>query len=133
MTTRRRNIRTQLEQELEEEQAASSAAPGSPRELQATIATLPVSAPIPESLPQEKSGAVGAADPTRQVKARRVEEEEGAEDAEPSFEDTYRRETYYIRRAYRPRLKRLLRATRKQKYALMEEGLEYLFEKYGIE
>jgi hypothetical protein len=66
-------------------------------------------------------------------------EEEDEEDDE-LFEQLYKRTTYYISRPNEKRLARLVKKFKKRpgrpgkpKYELMEEALEYLFEKYGIE
>jgi hypothetical protein len=56
-----------------------------------------------------------------------------AEEEEEQFESVYKRETYYIDRTYLPKLKKLIKKRGDTKTALMNEALEDLFTKYGIE
>lgn len=129
MSQRRRNVRTQLTDELEaerqaEEEAARNQTNRPARPQEAATNTPPVHRE--ESQPSNQKG-----------ETREEEDDEELEDS--LFEETYKRSTFYIRRAYEPRLKRLVRKFRKRpgnpgktKYELFEEALEYLFEKYEI-
>ena len=155
-SSRRRNARTQLEAEVAELEAQEQGDQGDqqqrdePSTPTATITTTAASAPTPASSvapeqprDREDEQVIPPASNT-QVKpgkqARHIEEDEEEEDEEDDelFEDLYKRTTYYIRRTNIPRLKKLVRKfkrgpERRPKYDLMEEALEYLFEKYGIE
>src|SRR5712691_6983256 len=56
-----------------------------------------------------------------------------AEEEEEQFERVYKRETYYIDRSYLPKLKKLIKNLGDTKTAVMNEALEDLFTKHGIE
>ena len=117
---RRRKVNVWANDESETPNKGFNAALDLVREQQTTLP--------PQTAPQEKREEA----PERLQHLTRGEEEE--DDEKTYFEETYRRETYYIRRTNRPRLKHLLKKLKpKNKYEVMEEGLEYLFEKYGIE
>ena len=105
-TRRRQNIRTQTNQELAELEAAEQ---GSQEERE--------DEPMRE---ESRSHLVRH----RAARKERVEEQ---------FESVYKRDTYYIDRTYAPRLKKMIEKTNHSKTALLNEGLVYLFEKYGIE
>jgi hypothetical protein len=138
MTTRRRNIRTQTEQELAELEAAEQAAstghqqPGLPATSDATqVETRPVAPPTqvtPRPAQRAKDEEPGDSR-AHLVKHRRPR----AEEEEEQFESVYKRETYYIDRTYLPKLKKLIKKRGDTKTALMNEALEDLFTKYGIE
>jgi hypothetical protein len=138
MTTRRRNIRTQTEQELAELEAAELAAstqiqqPGLPATSDAThvetrLAALPAQV-TPRPAPREKDEE-SEDSRAHLVKHRRPR----AEEEEEQFERVYKRETYYIDRTYLPRLKKLIKKLGDTKTAVMNEALEDLFTKHGIE
>ena len=138
MTTRRRNIRTQTEQELAELEAAEQAAstqiqqPGLPATSDAThVETKPTAVlaqvtPRPATREKDEESEDSRAHLVKHRRPRAEEEEE-------QFERVYKRETYYIDRSYLPKLKRLIRKQDQTKTALMNEALEDLFAKYGIE
>ncbi len=138
MTTRRRNIRTQTEQELAELEAAEQAAstqiqqPGLPATSDATRVETRLAAPpaqvTPRPAPSEKDEE-SQNSRAHLVKHRRPR----AEEEEEQFERVYKRETYYIDRTYLPKLKKLIKKLGDTKTAVMNEALEDLFTKHGIE
>ena len=104
---RRQNIRTQTDQELAEFEATEQ---GSQQE---DHQDEPVSEESRSHLVRHRA-----------ARKERVEEQ---------FESVYKRDTYYIDRTYAPRLKKMIEKTNHSKTALLNEGLAYLFEKYGID
>ncbi len=138
MTTRRRNIRTQTEQELAELEAAEQAAstqiqqPGLPATSEATHVETRLAAPptqvTPRPAPREQDEE-SQDSRAHLVKHRRPR----AEEEEEQFERVYKRETYYIDRTYLPKLKKLIKKLGDTKTAVMNEALEDLFTKHGIE
>jgi hypothetical protein len=106
---------------------ASTVTPTPPPQASPTIQ--PIARPAPAS-PQKA--------PVKSAPAQQEEDEE--EEENELFEQMYRRTTYYISKPNERRLARLVKKFKKRpgrpgkpKYELMEEALEYLFEKYGIE
>lgn len=134
MTTRRRNIRTQTEQELAELEAAEQAAstqvrqPDLPVTSGAIQAETRMVAPPAQVTPREKDEEQEDSR-AHLVKHRRPR----AEEEEEQFESVYKRETYYIDRSYLPKLKKLIKKLGYTKTAVMNEALEDLFTKHGIE
>jgi len=129
MSQRRRNMRTNLDQELEQELAAREGGdqanvPGAPTPATpapAQLASVPTMAPAPAAAPlQSRAHLV-------QHRAPR------ADTVEEQFENVYQRETYYIDRAYFPKLKQLIKDSGNTKTALMNEALDLLFQKYGVQ
>ena len=110
---RRQNIRTQTDQELAELEAAEEQ--GSPQVV---------------SIREEHED-----EPTREESRSHLVRHRAArkERVEEQFESVYKRDTYYIDRTYAPRLKKMIEKTNLSKTALLNEGLAYLFEKYGID
>ncbi len=138
MTTRRRNIRTQTEQELAELEAAEQAAstvhqqPGFPATPGATQVETRQAAPPAQVTPrpaQREKDEESEDSRAHLVKHRRPR----AEEEEEQFENVYKRETYYIDRSYLPKLKKLIKKLGESKTAVMNEALEDLFTKHGIE
>ena len=138
MTTRRRNIRTQTEQELAELEAAEQAAstvhqqPGLSATLGATQVETRPAAPPAQVTPrpaQREKDEESEDSRAHLVKHRRPR----AEEEEEQFENVYKRETYYIDRSYLPKLKKLIKKLGESKTAVMNEALEDLFTKHGIE
>jgi hypothetical protein len=137
MTTRRRNIRTQTEQELAELEAAEAASaqalqPGLPATSDATHVETRPAAPSAQVTPrpaQRAKDEESEGSRAHLVKHRRPR----AEEEEEQFERVYKRETYYIDRTYLPRLKKLIKKLGDTKTAVMNEALEDLFTKHGIE
>lgn len=141
MTTRRRNIRTQTEQELAELEAAERAAQAGQTDTtpEATpTESRAAAAPAPPTVAQPSTRASQRGDQDEDkwedsrahlVKHRRPR----AEEEEEQFERVYKRETYYIDRSYLPKLKKLIKKLDHTKTAVMNEALEDLFSKYGIE
>ena len=146
MSTRRRNIRTQTEQELAELEAAEQAAvvqvhqadvsptrgatqtETSPADLVAQT-TAPQVRPRSPQEEQPEHGEEWADSRAHLVKHRHPR----AEDEEEQFERVYKRETYYIDRSALPKLKKLIKKLDRTKTAVMNEALADLFTKYGIE
>jgi hypothetical protein len=144
MTTRRRNIRTQTEQELAELEATERAVGTQVQQAEAP--------PVREVTHTESRTAVPPAQTTavqmipRAAQEERHEEEwedsrahlvkhrrPRAEEEEEQFESVYKRETYYIDRSYLPKLKKLIKKLDHTKTAVMNEALEDIFAKYGVE
>ncbi len=144
MSTRRRNIRTQTEQELAELEAAEQAATTQTHQTDATrisgatqtetrAAAPPAQAKAALVTPRSAQGETHEEDwedsRAHLVKHRRPR----AEEEEEQFERVYKRETYYIDRTYLPKLKKLIKKLEHTKTAVMNEALEDIFSKYGIE
>lgn len=142
--TRRRNVRTNLDAELEQELAAREE--GQPAGQVPTPAPAPIaeqsgvtaetlSAPASRTAPLLAS-TPGASQPSAPVESRAhlVKHRAPRADAvEDQFENVYQRETYYIDRAYFPKLKQLIKDSGNTKTALMNEALDLLFAKYGVQ
>jgi hypothetical protein len=129
MSQRRRNIRTQTEQELAELEASEQTqgsglrpAPGEAKDDRPATPTVTQISP-----PQAEEGRQDSRAHLVKHRAARAENEE------EQFDSVYKRETYYIDRAYAPRLKKLIETTKRTKTDLMNEALEAIFKKYGIE
>ena len=127
MTTRRRNIRTQTEQELAELEAAEQAATPGAVQVETRPAAPPTQVtPRPAQREKDEESEDSRAHLVKHRRPRAEEEEE-------QFERVYKRETYYIDRSYLPKLKKLIRKLDHTKTAVMNEALEDLFAKHGIE
>jgi hypothetical protein len=129
MSQRRRNIRTQTEQELAELEAAEQANQHTETGGQQTTTseehqpatTGVLTAPAQEEEPGESRSHL--------VKHRAPR----AEAEEEQFDSVYKRDTYYIDRTYIKKLKKLIKDSQHTKTYLMNEALDLLFEKYNIE
>lgn len=124
MSTRRRATRTDTEQELPETEATERDAATQTERKTAAPEAAPTAArrEMHEEEEWEDSRA-------HLVKHRRPR----AEEEEEQFERVYKRETYYIDRSYLAKLKKLIRKLDHTKTAVMNEALEDLFAKHGIE
>ena len=131
MSQRRRNLRANLDEELEQELAAREQGQG---------ATSPIAGASSPALPVQATQSVQALQPapipgpSTQSRAHLVQHRAPrAETVEDHFENVYQRETYYIDRAYHPKLRQLMKDSGNTKTALMNEALDLLFAKYGVQ
>jgi hypothetical protein len=129
MSTRRRNIRTQTEEELAELEAAERGEQGTSTTIGDQRQAGPVNTQTLTPPPPTQEDEEPEESRTHLVKHRAPR----AENEEEQFDSVYKRDTYYIDRTYPKRLKKMIKKTQRTKTALMNEGLELLFEKYGIE
>ena len=137
MSTHHRNTRPGTGQELPESEATERAAAGQVHQSDASLppgatqaetrTAAPEAAPAPRGKNQEEEEWEDSR--AHLVKHRRPRSEDETE----QFESVYKRETYYIDRSYLPKLKKLIKKLDHTKTAVMNEALEDLFAKYGIE
>lgn len=133
MSTHRRNTHTQTGQELPESEATerTAATQAHQRDVPRThgITQTEAGAAAPTAQREEHDKEEGRDSRAHLVKHRHPR----AEDETEQFESVYKRETYYIDRSYLPKLKKLIKKLDHTKTAVMNEALEDLFAKYGIE
>jgi hypothetical protein len=127
MSQRRRNIRTQREQELADLEAAEQSTQPAPEPYPGQR-PLPAQAPLLPPTPTTDDDEEPEPSRRHLVKHRAAR----AENEEEQFEAVYKRDTYYIDRTSIPRLKKLIKQSQHTKTALLNEALDMLFEKYGI-